>query len=112
MEPKEVLEPSEEVEPEGIEIPQFLPSRVKIGRIKLSERREALSLTYPLIPRHPAKGEVVFAHARIFWDQKANRYVYQVVEPPLTKKLKEIIKKVKELPPLLSNFMFYLKNSQ
>jgi flagellar protein FlaI len=56
-----------------------------------------ISLNYPLIPQKPAKDETVFAYAKIFWDEKANHYVYQVVEPELTDKLKKIMGKIKEL---------------
>lgn len=81
---------------EGLEIP-LLPKRVKPGRLKTEESAEKLNISYPLIPRNPQKGEPVFAYAKIFWDTKTQRYVYQLVEPELTDKLKEIMVKVREL---------------
>ncbi|MGC8812111.1 MAG: type II/IV secretion system ATPase subunit [Candidatus Aenigmatarchaeota archaeon] len=83
---------------EGIEIPEFLPEKVEIGEIPLTEEeRRKITLAYPLIPRKPGKDELVFAYAKIFWDSSLNKYVYQVVEPELTEKMKEIISKLKEL---------------
>lgn len=83
---------------EGIEIPRILPSKVKIERIiGPSEERGTFSLSYPLIPSRPVKGEPIFAYAKISWDPQANRYFYQVVEPKLTENLKNIFKKIKEV---------------
>lgn len=81
---------------EGFEIPEFLPSLVRTAKIEEVER-EKVSMVYPLIPRKPAKGETIFAYAKIYWDGKENRHVYHVVEPPLTGKLKDLMKKVKDL---------------
>jgi flagellar protein FlaI len=81
---------------EGIEIPEFLPSRVKIEEVE-EEGIEKISLIQPLIPRKPKKDEPVLAYAKIYWDEKEKRYVYQVVEPPLTKKLNEILGKVRDI---------------
>jgi flagellar protein FlaI len=93
----ELIQRKAEVKIEGVEIPRLLPSKVKVGRIEPSEEKGALSLSYPLIPKKPAKGEPVFAYAKIFWDQKTNRYFYQVVEPQLTENLKDFFGKIKEL---------------
>ena len=82
-------------EVEGIEIPPFVPTAVKPVR-RSAEEEGHITLTYPLIPKNPRKGEPIFAYARIYWDPKLNRYVYQLVEPPLTPKLKEIMKKIRE----------------
>ncbi|MEM5879578.1 MAG: hypothetical protein QXU74_03750, partial [Candidatus Aenigmatarchaeota archaeon] len=83
-------------EMEGIEIPKFSPALVKTGEIE-EEEREKITLIQPLIPKKPQKGEPILAYAKIYWDEKANRQVYQVVEPPLTNRLKDILKKVKEI---------------
>ena len=80
---------------EGFEIPEFSPSLVRTAKIEAVEK-EKISMVYPLIPKKPAKGETVFAYARIYWDGKLNKHVYQVVEPPLTDKLKDMLEKVKE----------------
>jgi flagellar protein FlaI len=80
---------------EGLEIPEFaLPSRVKMVR---KEKELPLKLVYPLIPKNPKKGETVFAYAKIFWDEKTKGYVYNVVEPELTEKLKLTLNKIKDL---------------
>ncbi|MEM5870091.1 MAG: type II/IV secretion system ATPase subunit [Candidatus Aenigmatarchaeota archaeon] len=83
-------------ETEGIEIPKFSPALVKTGEIE-EEEREKITLIQPLIPKKPQKDEPILAYAKIYWDEKENRQVYQVVEPPLTNKLKEILRKVKEI---------------
>ncbi|MEM7821546.1 MAG: type II/IV secretion system ATPase subunit [Candidatus Aenigmatarchaeota archaeon] len=85
----------EEIKIEGIEIPEF-PSKVKIGAIK-PEEEVKLKISYPLIPRNPAKNEPIFAYARIYWDEELDRYRYEVVEPEFTEKLRNIIERVKDL---------------
>jgi len=80
---------------EGLEIP------TETKKVKLSKKEEIgikkEPIVYPLIPRSPKKGEKIFAYAKIFWDEKNSRYVYEVVEPPLSPKLKELMNKLKEL---------------
>jgi flagellar protein FlaI len=80
---------------EGLEIP------TETKKVKLSKKEEIgikkEPIVYPLIPKSPKKGEKIFAYARIFWDEKNSRYVYEVVEPPLSPKLKELMNKLKEL---------------
>jgi flagellar protein FlaI len=85
------------VEREGIEIPKFSPTLVKIGEIEEKEEKEKITMIQPLIPKKPKKDEPIFAYAKIYWDEKANRYVYHVVEPPLTDRLKDILKKIREI---------------
>ncbi|MCS7105942.1 MAG: hypothetical protein NZ942_01330, partial [Candidatus Aenigmarchaeota archaeon] len=83
---------------DGIEIPEFVPEKIEIGEIPLTEEeRRKVTLAYPLIPRKPQKDELVFAYAKIFWDSSLNKYVYQVIEPELSDKLEGIIKRLKEL---------------
>lgn len=71
------------------------------GKTKMMTEREEVAplnqIIYPLIPSKPAKGEPIFAYAKIYWDQKVNHYVYQVVEPEISAHLKDITDKVKEL---------------
>lgn len=90
-----VKKPPQEME--GIEIPQIPKLAVKLGSLEAEEELHSISLTYPLIPRSPAKNEHVFAYTRIFWDENNNRYVYDLVEPKLTEKLKDVYQKVKEM---------------
>jgi flagellar protein FlaI len=81
---------------EGMEIPEFLYSKVKLGEMKPEEERLA-PIVYPLIPSKPAKGEPVFAYAKIAWDDRAHKYVYSIVEPELPDKLKQILSRIKDL---------------
>lgn len=80
---------------EGIEIPE-LPSKIRV-KFPEEEEREKISLVQPLIPKKPAKDEPVLAYAKIYFDERENRYVYQVVEPPLTERLAGILKKIKNM---------------
>ena len=94
---KPLKTPEEEMSKiEGFEIPHFTPSKVRVGFIK-EEETVPISLKYPLIPKRPAKGEPVFAYANIFWSPELHKYIYQVVEPELSDKMKDILVKVKEL---------------
>jgi len=63
----------------------------------MKTQEKPIRLEYPLIPRKPAKGERILASAKIEWDAEKNKYIYNLIEPPLTDKLKSIILKVKEL---------------
>jgi len=91
---EEQVEKKRKIE-EGLEIPEFSPALVKIAKMEEGER-EKIAMAYPLIPKKPEKNETIFAYAKIYWDEKSNRHVYQVVEPPLTERLKDTLKKVKE----------------
>jgi flagellar protein FlaI len=94
----ELLKPKKEIKKlEGFEIPEILAKKVEIGRLEVEEKKPISPIIYPLIPRSPAKGEPIFAYARIVWDPKTDKYVYQVIEPEMTPKLKETLVKVKEL---------------
>lgn len=82
----------------AIEIPRIPHRAIKLFATKDGETVEKnLNLSYPLIPRKPAKDEKIFAYAKIFWDGKTNRYVYQVIEPEMNDKMKKIMKQTKEL---------------
>jgi flagellar protein FlaI len=94
----ELLPHKKEVKkPEGFTIPEIAVGKVGIGELKLEEKKPLPTIIYPLIPLKPKKDETVFAYAKIFWDSKQNKNVYQVIEPELTEKLKGIMGKVKEL---------------
>jgi flagellar protein FlaI len=93
-----VSQPQRQVtEIEGFSIPSFSPSIVKVGGFKRVEEERKISLTYPLIPSKPSKGETIYAYAKIFWNPKTNSYIYKVVEPELSDRLKNIMKNIKEL---------------
>jgi len=91
------LLPPEEEELAAIEIPDFMTKRVtKLG---LGEEEEITSFTtsYPLIPERPKKGEPVLAYTQIRWSERRGCYVYDVVQPTMSPKMKKLFKKVKRL---------------
>ncbi len=93
---KKRIEKKEEVkiEVEGLKLPSFTFGEIPL-RVERPIKRKRY--VYPLIPRTPSKNEPIFAYARIEWNDEKKRYEYKVVEPPLTEKLKNIMKRIKEL---------------
>ncbi|MEM5809675.1 MAG: type II/IV secretion system ATPase subunit [Candidatus Aenigmatarchaeota archaeon] len=82
----------------AVEIPEIIvPAKVKPGKIEEEGARTLIQMAYPLIPKKPKPNEPIFAYAKIYWDNKSRRYVYEVVEPKLSEKLKQIIGKIKDL---------------
>jgi flagellar protein FlaI len=82
----------------AIEIPKVPIRAEKILSVRTDLTPEKdLVLNYPLIPLKPGKDETVLAYAKIAWDEKTNRFVYNLNEPPLTDKIKKILDKTKEL---------------
>ncbi len=82
---------------EGVEIPNIVvPSSVKPS-VEEEEEKHFIQMVYPLIPKKPKPNEPVFAYAKIYWDAKEKRYFYEVVEPKISDKLKNIMGKIKEL---------------
>ncbi len=83
---------------EGYPIPQFSPSKVRPGSlIQEDEGAPKIQMSYPLIPAKPTKGQTIYSYTKIFWDQKTNKYIYWVVEPQLTDKIKDTMSKIKDL---------------
>lgn len=82
-----------------LQIPKFSEQKIKAKTYipTEGEKRIVAPISYPLIPRRPQRGETVFALAKISWDQKSGRYLYQLVEPVMSEGLQEIMKKVKDL---------------
>jgi len=99
VEKKEAAAPLEKevLETEGFKIPTFTPSFVPASHLKPTEERKKFSLVYPLIPKRPAKGETVFAYAKIFWNPNTSSYVYNIMEPELSDRLKNMMKNIKVL---------------
>jgi flagellar protein FlaI len=93
IESEEKEEDKEKKEIEGIAIPRQL----RIIPPSPQPQPEEVSLSYPLIPRSPKEGEKIFAFAKIYWDRRRQTYFYEVVEPKLNDKMKETIKRIKEL---------------
>jgi len=80
----------------GVEIP-ILSKRIKFDKLRVEEEKPLTTIIYPLIPSKPTKGEPIYAYAKISWDQKTSRYIYQIIEPKLTPKLSDVLDKIKEL---------------
>jgi len=82
----------------GIEIPKMgVSGSPNFQQAATQQMAMQVNLTYPLIPKKPAKGEKILAYARIFWDPKQNHHLYQVIEPQLSDSLKEVLLKIKDL---------------
>lgn len=79
----------------GYDIPE-LGKYPKMAKSK-TEMKPLKQIVYPLIPAKPAPNEPIFAYAKIFWDGKLNKYVYQVVEPEMTGEIKSTLERLKEL---------------
>lgn len=91
---EESIKPQIAEKVEGFEIPSCRP---KAKMETESHEKVIAPLTYPLIPKSPAKDEPVFAYAKIFWDAANNKYIYELVEPQMSEKLKDTNIKVKEM---------------
>ncbi len=81
---------------DGIEIPDTSKKTEPIDEEQL-ENVMNINVVYPLIPRAPAKGEIVYSYTNIKWDQKENNLVYNVFEPSLTIEEKHILSRSKEI---------------
>ncbi len=81
------------VKAEGIELPEM------IDVVSPPEPKpiQKLRIKYPLIPKKPKKGEKVFAYAEIIWNKEEQKYVYNVIEPAIDKKISYAMNKVKEI---------------
>jgi flagellar protein FlaI len=87
-------EEEEKTEIEGITIPRQLKV---VPSPPVTQQPGEISVSYPLIPRNPKQGEKVFASVKIYWDKRRQSYFYEVVEPKLDERMKEIVKRIKEL---------------
>jgi flagellar protein FlaI len=96
---KEERRNEEKIEKEKLKIEGILiPRQLKVIPSPPSlQQPEEISISYPLIPRDPKPGEKVFAFAKIYWDKRKQSYFYELVEPKLDERMREIVKKVKEL---------------
>jgi len=94
MEKEAEAKEKEKIEIEGIAIPKQLKI---IPSPPILPQPEELSLSYPLIPRDPKPGEKIFAYAKIYWDKRRQSYFYELVEPKLDERMREIVKRIKEL---------------
>jgi hypothetical protein len=81
---------------EGLDIPEFKPRQIRLTKMK-EEEEKLKPITYPLIPSKPKRGEPVFAYVKIFWDERSHKYIYQLTEPEMSLKIREILGKLKDL---------------
>gem|GEM_PF-470442 len=58
--------------------------------------KQKVKETYSLVPEVPKQGESVFAWAHIHWDPKAKDLIYEVIEPVLNDREKQMIKKLED----------------
>ncbi|MBU0530767.1 MAG: type II/IV secretion system ATPase subunit, partial [Nanoarchaeota archaeon] len=81
---------------EGVSIPTHLRIGGKSFVLEENtELRKGLNLKYPLIPKKPAQGEIVYAQANIKWNPHINQLTYSVIEPPLTQYDLDVIRAIK-----------------
>jgi len=97
METQITHEPYPETKSRGFEIPKFADQGLNLQNSAIQQPAIKLNLTYPLVPRKPARGERILAYARIFWDTKKNSYLYEIVEPEMTDLMRDVLTKVKEV---------------
>ncbi len=81
----------------GIEMPKTATKSLKIGSLEGKGEINPVNLAYPLIPKNPQRGEPIFAYAKVYWDPASNSHVYDLRQPTMSDKMKEIYKKVKEM---------------
>ncbi len=81
---------------DGITIPQTEPKPFDAAEDE-NENMMKINAIYPLIPRKPAKGEIVYAYTNIKWEQQENALVYNVFEPVLTAEEKRILARSKDI---------------
>ena len=91
------LLPPEKEKLAAIPIPDFKTKRVtKLG---LGEEEEVTSFAsaYSLIPERPKRGQTIMAYTQIAWNEGRGSYVYNVTQPVMSQRMKELFKKVKRL---------------
>jgi len=77
----------------GIRIPDIETEKLAEA-VDIDERK--IDVRYPLIPQSPKKGEKIYSFARIFFDEKTNELVYNVIEPKLDKSLIGLLNEIKD----------------
>ncbi len=98
LELKGKFEPTESKEiTEGIEIPIFKPKKISRVGLRGEEETKDFKTAYPLIPLNPTKNQPILAYTQIGWDDKNGCYKYELIEPELSPRLKNIFIKVNNL---------------
>ncbi len=78
---------------DSVELPEIITEKLT-DIPNIDEEPTPVNLRYPLIPKDP-KGGKVFAYAHIYFDQKGNELIYNIVEPALDDKTKRLIENIK-----------------
>jgi flagellar protein FlaI len=88
----------EEKVKKGIALPgdEDIPLSVKMRMPAVTEEMRAIDIKYPLIPAEPKPGEKVLAYVNIKWNQRIGSLVYNVIEPELTPRDKELVEHIKK----------------
>ncbi len=100
---EEEEEETQKFKGEGIELPtakEFQPEMLEEKEEGESEDQEGLTdvdIAYPLVPKDPEKGEMVYAWAHITWNEEQGELVYKVIEPELDQNTQNILDKIKDI---------------
>jgi len=71
---------------------EITPIEKKVSPVQL----KTVDIKYPLIPENPKRNEPIFAYAHIYWHPKEEEMRYDVIEPQLTEKEKELLETIKK----------------
>ncbi len=92
-------EETEEISEEGVKLPapgSFQPEMVTEEE-EDGESMTDVDVSYPLIPKNPESGDIVYAWAHISWDEKNGELRYRVIEPELNPETERILEKIKSI---------------
>ncbi len=95
--------------PEGFIIPaeSETPVNINILAPQGKESLEDVNITYPLIPREPRKGEIIYAYTIIRWDPQSGQVIYNAIEPEITQRDADIIEQTKRKLEEILDIDFY-----
>ncbi len=91
-------EQEEEHDMTGVELPA--PGSFNPEMVEESEEGEKLTnvdVSYPLVPKDPEPGEIVYAWGHITWSEEKGELIYRIIEPELTGNTQEILEKIKQI---------------
>ncbi|MFB6191169.1 MAG: type II/IV secretion system ATPase subunit [Candidatus Nanohaloarchaea archaeon] len=92
-------EEEQETVSEGVELPA--PGSFEPGMVSEEEEDEEklteIDVTYPLVPKDPEPGEIVYAWGHITYSEEEGELVYRVIEPELTPETERILEKIKQI---------------
>lgn len=97
---KEQEEEEEEKGVEGVELPapgSFQPGMVESEDEEDGDTLRDVDVSYPLVPKDPEPGDIVYAWAHINYDEENGELVYRIIEPDLSPDTKRILEKIKHI---------------